>query len=232
MAFLGVRALVRSGKQAETVASAAMQKRAQQLLVQTTTATASKNSGQFSDVQEVIGTTAQYLQNIFDHPSDFSTTSWAFGTHIYRLPEGEYVNSATDPGNVYIQANFPFTPLNKLHMELSGYLDYLAPQVLRSQSNAVAIYYMGATAGESRYYPNIDLASIVGPNFDITSQEFFSVATPKNDPEKATKWTHVYDDPAGHGLLITATSPIYNDGQFSGAMGMDISLNNIAKNIE
>ncbi len=232
LSFLGVRAVFESGIRAEAITSSSMQKRVQQLLVQTTDAAASRNSVVFSNIQGKVRSTAEYMQDIFARPSDFSSSSWAFDKHIFRLAGGQYTNSATELGSVYVPINFPFTALNKRRLELSGYLDYLAPQMLSSEPDAVAVYYMGATAGETRYYPNIDLASIVDASFSVTDQEFFSVATPQNDPDKSTKWTNVYDDPAGHGLTITASSPMYNNGAFSGIMSMDVSLDHIAKNIE
>jgi signal transduction histidine kinase/HAMP domain-containing protein len=232
LSFLGVRELVVLGDRAEKITSSSMQQRVQQLLVQTTDATADKNSVIFRGLQDAVTNTASYVQGIFERPSDFSRSSWAFEKHIFRMAEGQYGNADTEPGSVYISAGVPLTPTLKSRLELSGYLDYVAPQLLASQSNAVAVYYMGAASGESRYYPNIGLATISSPDLNIPAQEFFSVVTPAADPSKATKWTSVYDDPAGHGLTITASSPMYNGGAFSGVMGIDVTLNNIAKNIE
>jgi sigma-B regulation protein RsbU (phosphoserine phosphatase) len=43
----------------------------------------------------------------------------------------------------------------------------------------------------------------------------------------------VYDDPAGNGLMITATAPIYTKQKgFVGVIGIDVTLNTIIKNIE
>jgi signal transduction histidine kinase len=232
LSIVGVHELAALGSQAESITSDSMRKRVEELLVQTVNATAEKNSAKFSSIQASAANVAEYLQNVFDRPNDFPRGTWSFNQHVTERPGGVYANSATELASVYVAAGTPLTPLLKQRLELSGYLDYLVPQILKSQSDAVAVYYMGSVAGESRYYPNIDLASITPPDFSITAQEFFQVATPQLDPTKETKWTSVYDDPAGHGLTITASSPMYNGGAFSGAIGMDVTLNNIAKNIE
>ncbi|HSX01231.1 MAG TPA: histidine kinase dimerization/phospho-acceptor domain-containing protein, partial [Candidatus Saccharimonas sp.] len=105
------------------------------------------------------------------------------------------------------------------------------PHILATESNAVAIYLMIGTA--SRYYPNIGLAEFTPPDFDVTTQEFYYIADPQHDPDKTTKWTTVYDDPAGNGLVTTASRPIYLDnGTLAGIVGTDVTLNNIAHNLE
>ena len=42
----------------------------------------------------------------------------------------------------------------------------------------------------------------------------------------------MYDDPAGKGLMITASAPVYTKEGFFGVLGMDVTLNKISKNIE
>ncbi len=58
------------------------------------------------------------------------------------------------------------------------------------------------------------------------------VGTPEKDPDKAAVWTPVYDDPAGTGLTITASHPVYAANIFQGVASIDLSLNAIAKSIE
>lgn len=111
-------------------------------------------------------------------------------------------------------------------------LDNVLPHMLSNEPNAVAMYFTG-TEAEGWYYPNIELAKILPADIDARDQDFYKVATPAQDTKKATEWTGVYDDPAGNGLMITASHPIYTtSGTFSGVISMDVALNSIAKNIE
>lgn len=208
-----------------------MQKRAEELLVQTVNATSDNNSILFKNVQNEVTNTAKYTSAVFSNPGSF-TTSWRFDQHVFRKPTGQWWNASTELPNILL-GNF-ITPnaAIKKDIELLHNLDFLAPQVLSGNTDAAALYFIGAN-GESFYYPNIDLGNIIPPDLNPATLDFFTVATPENNPEKTVKWTPVYDDPAGNGLLITASHPVYTEsGTFKGVMSMDVTLNNIASNIE
>jgi GAF domain-containing protein len=86
--------------------------------------------------------------------------------------------------------------------------------------------------GSTTYYPNIGLATLVPGDFDILSQPFFTVADPQNNPERIPRWTKPYQDPAGTGLIVTSSAPVYNaDGIFKGVIGIDMQLARISENI-
>jgi PAS domain S-box-containing protein len=230
--FLGVRAVLDSGTQAQQITGSAMQNRVEQFLVETTNATASKNSVIFKNIQLEVQNAGQYTQNILDHPSAFANNNWRFGDKVQKLPAGQYTNSATEQSSIFIQNTLPVTPQIRQEMELTSYLDYVFPQVLKREPNAVALYFQGA-GGQTRYYPNINLASLVPADFDPNANEFFIVATPENNPKREFVWSKVYDDPAGHGLTISAVHPLYSPQKsFQGIVAMDVALSNIAKNIE
>jgi PAS domain S-box-containing protein len=229
--YLGVRAIIDSGAEAERITSEATQQRVESFLIETTTATASKNSVLFRNIQNQVTTAAAYTKNVFDNPQNF-TTGWRFNEHVFKQPSGQWWNSRDELANILIGAYVEPDPAMKRKIELLHNLDLLALQMLKGEPNAVALYFIG-TRGESFYYPNIDLGSIIPPDLDPSTLEFFTVANPKNDPKKTVKWTKVYDDPAGNGLTITASHPVYtSDNAFSGVMSIDVTLSNIAKNIE
>jgi len=107
-------------------------------------------------------------------------------------------------------------------------LDTIVPQVRRSDPDAVAVYFGGLT-GETLYYPNIDLASIVPPDFDVTQRPWYIAAAPKNNPKLQPVWTVPYLDAARHGLVVTTSAPVLDAiGTFRGVIAMDIQLNKIA----
>ena len=230
--FLGLRGVIDSGHKTSTIASESAQQRAEELLVQTANATAEKNSLLFKSVEQKTADAAAHTKNILQNPEKFSDNGWKFDTKVKRLPTGQYGNSADELGSVFLPSMSPVPADIKKEFEITSYLDYIFPQMIANEPNAVALYFTGYR-NTARYYPNIGLAELTAPDFDITAQEFFAVANPQNDPEKVTKWTTVYDDPAGNGLTITAGHPIYLDnGSFVGTIGMDVTLTKIAKNIE
>jgi PAS domain S-box-containing protein len=230
--FLGIRGVVDSGRKTGEITSASAQKRAEELLVQTTTATAEKNGLLFKNIEQKAAIAAEFTRNILDNPQKFSANGWRFDEKVSRLPTGQYGNSKDELGSVFLPSMSPVPAGIKKEFEITSYLDNLFPQMIADESNAVALYFTGYR-NTARYYPNIGLAELTAPDFNITEQEFYTVANPKNDPEKITKWTSVYDDPAGNGLTITAGHPIYlKNKSFAGTIGMDVTLTKIAKNIE
>ncbi len=229
--FIGIRGLLDSGTKAETITSKSAQKRSEEFLVQTTAATATKNTQLFKNIESQVANVDAYTENVFSDPGQF-TTAWKFDQHVFRQPTGQWWNPSTELPNILI-GNFavPDAAMKK-EIELLHNLDFLAPQVLKSNSDAVALYFIGTT-GTSFYYPNIDLGNIIPPDLNPNTLDFFTVATPEADPNKEVRWTDVYDDPVGNGLTITASSPVYETGgAFRGVTSMDITLSNIAKNIE
>jgi signal transduction histidine kinase/HAMP domain-containing protein len=232
ISVLGVRAVSDAGRRASNITANSTRDRAQQLLAQAASTTAAKNSVIFGSIQRTTTSAGEYTTNILLNPAQYPNTSWRFDDHVKRRPAGNWSNSASEPSSIFIQSTLPVTPAIKREIELTAYLDHLFPQMLKNEPNAVALYYDGPK-GETRYYPNIELDKVAPPDYDSTTGEFFVVANPQNNPDGAFKWSKVYDDPAGHGLTITAAQPMYSPNKtFLGIIGMDISLNNIAKNIE
>jgi len=229
--FLGIRAVIDSGHKAEAITTKSTEQRAQELLVQTAQATASKNSVVFQNVQRITFDTSEYVRGLFENPSYFPNSHWKYDANITRLPAGQYTNNDKELSSVFVSTTVPQTASMKKNMELTSYMDYYAPQRLKDEQNAVAVYYIDIN-GASRYYPNIGLAALSAPDYQAEKQEFFTVADPQNDPDKTAKWTTVYNDPAGNGLMITAAHPVYSNDNFMGTIGVDFTLVNIAKNIE
>src|SRR6185369_2335905 len=104
---------------------------------------------------------------------------------------------------------------------------------LTTHPEVAAVYYLNQ-AGATTYYPNINLAANVPPDFDPREQSFYTIAEPQNDPSKEPRWTDVYvdpADPAGHGLVVTLSIPIYKGNVFQGVMSADILLTKISEKI-
>jgi GAF domain-containing protein len=179
------------------------------------------------------------VQQLADYQATlFSTESyvgqggyWDGNSKLILHSAGQYGNSSSDPANVFIPNTVTLSPTLIADLNTSRYLDFSAPAVLKDNLNIVAIYYTSAD-NYSVYYPNIDLISLVPPDFDLTAQTFYTVATPKNDPERKAKWTDPYQDPAGTGLIVTTSVPVYDqNNQFRGVMSADVQLSKISEQI-
>lgn len=57
--------------------------------------------------------------------------------------------------------------------------------------------------------------------------DFYSVATPANDPSREVVWTDVYLDAAGKGLMVTLSSPVYQENLFMGVVSIDLETDRL-----
>ena len=58
----------------------------------------------------------------------------------------------------------------------------------------------------------------------IQELEFWRSVIPANNPRGELRWTSVYEDGAGKGLMITASAPVYVGEQFKGIVAIDVLL--------
>lgn len=190
---------------------------------------AQKADAVFEEIQHDLIEVAEYRTKIENQSYLFNTgTYWDSSTKILPLPSGQYGNSGTDPASVFVPNIFPLSEEMLSDINTSSYLDFVAPEFLKSHSEVVAIYYI-SKLGYTTYYPNILLAETVPANFNPTEQLFYTIAGPRNNPEHAPKWTEPYQDPAGEGLIVTLSIPIYSSvGTFKGVIAADIQLSKIS----
>lgn len=183
----------------------------------------------FSEIQYDLLSIAEYRTEIENQAYLFNNgTYWNSSEKVSQLPGGQYGNSSLDPSSIFIPNIFPVDDTVFADINATSYLDFIAPNFLRSHSEVVSVYYI-SKLGYTTYYPNINLAKTVPPDFDPTEQTFFSIASPQNNPEQTPQWTAPYQDPAGEGLIVTLSIPIYSSiGTFKGVVGSDIQLSKIA----
>ena len=156
---------------------------------------------------------------------------WDGNTKLVLRSGGQHGNSSSDPASVFIPNLVTLNQSLITDLNASMYLDFSAPAVLKASPNVVALYYISAN-NFTVYYPNIDLANNVPPDFDPLTQPFYTIATPANNPERKAMWTEPYQDPAGTGLIVTNAVPVYDqNGRFRGVMAADIQLSKISEQI-
>jgi hypothetical protein len=154
---------------------------------------------------------------------------WDATTSLSRMSNGSWDNPNTDAVSVFIPARVDLgTPLVS-ELNTLVQLNSTAPVILQANPDTVAIYF-GGLQGETLYYPNVDLATLVPPDFDVTQRPWFVAATSAQNKDKVAVWSAPYLDAAANGLVITTSVPVYDgSGKFRGVDAMDIQLNKITE---
>jgi hypothetical protein len=172
-----------------------------------------------------IGTTAS---NLLSQETTLNNPAyWNASTALGRLSSGSWDNSNSELSSVFIPAKQDLTPGLVVELNTIKLLDLTAPTILKQNPDTVAIYF-GGKSGDTIYYPNIDLASVVPPDFDVTNRPWYVNASPTQNPGKNSVWSDPYLDAALHGLVVTTSIPVVDSGgNFRGVAAMDIQLNRI-----
>lgn len=183
----------------------------------------------FVEVTKSLQTLADYRASFYNQSAAFEGSAYWDAESLVQLEGGQYGNSPTDPASITLPNSIPLDDKIITELSLSAYLDFIAPSILQSNPNVVAVYFI-SESGATTYYPNIGLASLVPPDFDARTGVFYTLATPENNPERKPVWTPPYQDPAGMGLLVTNSIPVYDQrGDFRGVMGADVQLTRVTE---
>lgn len=154
-----------------------------------------------------------------------SPTPWDSASRMRRRSDGQFAdeNPARLSDVVIPNTVREIDPQMDANLRYSAILDSLAPLLLTDYPDAAALYYISPD-GATRFYPVIGLADVTAPDLAVTKQPFYTVAANQPGTQRDTAWTPPYIDPAGQGLLVTASTPIYDGETFRGVIGIDVSL--------
>jgi GAF domain-containing protein/HAMP domain-containing protein len=181
----------------------------------------------FSTVTNSMEILGLNVQAVFEQEKTLGEGStWDARQKLFQLPTGSWDNSNQEAGSIFLPSGL--TP-DEIYSEVNTLkqLDALAPRLLQSNPNLVALYF-GGVKGETVYYPNIDLANVVPPDFDITQRLWYVDAAPAQNKDLGVVWSKPYLDAANNGMVITCSMPIIDDhGVFRGVVAMDIKLTDI-----
>ncbi|MFB0537077.1 MAG: GAF domain-containing protein [Anaerolineae bacterium] len=233
VAYLGVHSIQRMGQRAQQTSGEALRAQAEEYLRQMTVGEAQRNDLILRRTQLDAENMAQYAAGIFEKPDVFARgTYWQAEDHMFMGPDRQYINGEDDVCSVFVP-NFADTSDELLtDLELGAYLDFIFPPTYESDPNTVAIY-LGTKQETTRYYPNINLGTILPPDFQVTQRPWYTSSTLENNPERKAVWAGVYEDATGKGLMVTAAAPIYTvQDEFVGVIGIDVTLKDISANVE
>ncbi len=200
-------------------------------LVNTAFIQADSANQSFEDIaEEVVSLAHNWISLQTQQAALSQNVYWDARANLVQLDGGQYGNSPTDPSSVFVPVNQPMDESLMADLNLSAYLDFYAPGVLETHSSLLAIYAID-TRGVTRYYPNIDLASLLPPDFDATQRPYFEITGPLFNPQRLARWTIPYVDATGGGLVVTVAAPVYRGDRFSGVVAADMQLVNITEQI-
>ncbi|MEO8357280.1 MAG: GAF domain-containing protein [Chloroflexota bacterium] len=205
---------------------------AEEQLINTLQRQAEITNESFSDVREEVENLARNWTSLQSRRDLLNQGKyWNAQTSLIQLEAGQYGNSPTDTSSVYVPANSDVNDDLLADLNTSAYLDFYAPGILESHRSLLAVYAID-TRGITRYYPNIDLASVLPPDFDATQRPYFEISSPLFNPQRLPRWTIPYVDATGGGLVVTVASPVYFGNEFKGVVAADMQLSDITRQIQ
>lgn len=185
---------------------------------------------------------AEFATNVYDHPAFFYHSDYWSTDSLFEGPQGQYGNLANETTSIIVFNWYPLDEQVKRDLTLASALDFVFPSVKEENPNIDNLYIIGGHYGWYRLYPNSDpdLASPGGFAMDILPANlnesgvdpvFWDDLDETHNPEKKTKWTPPYVDVTGHGLMISALSPVYQADKMTAITGVDITLEDITNRI-
>ena len=61
----------------------------------------------------------------------------------------------------------------------------------------------------------------------VQNKEIYNEVDAKTNPKREVKWTKIYKDEAGHGLMTTAYIPFFRNNSIEGVVGLDLTLDSL-----
>jgi len=204
---------------------------AEEQLINTVFTEANLANKSFEDIMEEVVSLSHYWVSLQNQQSVLRQGSyWDASTNLIELSGGQYGNSSTDISSVFVPTNSLVNDSLFANLNTSAYLDFHAPGILETHSSLLAVYAID-TKGVTRYYPNINLASILPPDFDATERPYFVITSPLFNPQRLPRWTIPYVDATGGGLVVTVAAPVFFGNEFKGVVAADMTMENITQQI-
>lgn len=186
-------------------------------------------SNYFNSHQKDILSIREFNQNIISDHTFGTGTFWNAEGSLFRNDQGSWDNSNDEIASVYIPAAATLSDTMISELNSARHMDLIAPSILEANPDVIAVYFGGAS-GYTLYYPNIDLAAIVPPDFDVTSRPWYLDADPSSNPGRDAVWSDPYLDAALNGIVITNSAPVFDRaGRFHGVVAQDIQLTRISE---
>jgi GAF domain-containing protein/HAMP domain-containing protein len=204
---------------------------AQEQLLNTVFSESSRaNSGFDTAVSQVAGLASQ-LDLLQEQKNSLGNgTYWNAGVRLIKYSNGQYYNSRYSASSVFVPSTVELSDSVIRELNVTAYLDFSAPFIIENSPQITAVYYTNSK-GVITYYPNIRLGENLPYDYDGTAQPTYRVATPLFDEDRQPRWSFPRQAPAGTGLVVSVSAPVYFKDEFKGVMTADFQLQRVAEQI-
>ena len=162
---------------------------AEEQLINTVNEQAEQTNQSFLDVSEEVENLANAWESLQAEKRSIGQGGyWKAEQSLIQLETGQYGNSADDISSVFIPAKYQLENGILTDVNTSAYLDFYAPAILEAHPSLLAVYAIDPR-GITRYYPNINLAAVLPPDFDATQRPYYQITSPLFNPQHRTRWT-------------------------------------------
>lgn len=141
-----------------------------------------------------------------------------------------YDNGADDQVASFYSSHTPLASQDLGKVTRLATLDPLIKQ-LKDRNPLIASVYFNSWDSYNRIYPGFDILQQYPHNMNIPEYNFYYLADASNNPQRSSRWTEVYLDPAGNGWMMSAIAPVYSGDFLEGVVGLDITVSGILKQI-
>lgn len=126
------------------------------------------------------------------------------------------------------------TPLDHQDLDKVNRLASLDPlfMEIKNHDPIIASLYFNSWDSYNRIYPWFRTDEQYPPDMRIPEFNFYYLADAAHNPERRTRWTDVYLDPAGHGWMMSAVAPVYTGDFLEGVVGIDVTIGGVLPQLE
>ena len=197
--------------------------------VDSLSATAEQNArivqDQLGHIAGITGMFAQMTANALRTPAQAAVEN------LESTPDG-VLFSPRDLGGAasFYSSATPPSRQDRNKLQRLALLDPLMREI-KNHEPLVASLYFNSWDSYNRIYPWIRADEQYPHDMRIPEYNFYYLADATHNPQRGTRWTDVYLDPAGHGWMMSAIQPVYDGDFLEGVVGLDITVGGILEEI-
>jgi len=234
VSLLSLRALHRLGEFSLGISASTVESQAQRALFALVRERAQRHEALFRSAASATRTLAERGAYHLEHVDIFGVrNAWGDEPLTFRADKGLFCN----PPHALVSAVYwggeAVAPETRRRGDALSHLDKSLASAMLTTPGAVAAWFMLDDA-VIRYFPNVNLAERMAARweFDYRQDPCYLLGTPRQNPSGATRWSDVYEDTVGQGLVVTVGTPFYtSDGLFQGVVGLDFSLDGVVREV-
>ncbi|MEL6560492.1 MAG: ATP-binding protein [Bacteroidota bacterium] len=228
---LTINSLVTNGKVTKEVSGKLLNEQIGEFLKNLIDLSADGIEQDLEQVKHEVNIIGQYATTVFNEPEHFNTsTYWNAKKNLVSGPGGQKLIKEHDKGGIFIPNYIGLTPEFVSNAERWMLIEPVMMPVFKSNPMTYN-YFMISETQFFYFYPYTPLINGLAADFTPTRDLMYAPATPENNPKADVIWSPLYEDAGGLGLMISAMMPIYQQNQFIGALGLDVTLNKLTANL-